>query len=776
MKTKAEVVVDVSLANELGLTEEEFNKIKALLGRVPNFTELGLFSAMWSEHCSYKNSRKLFSLFPKQGKHVLVGAGEENTGIVDIGDGWGVAFKIESHNHPSAVEPFEAAATGIGGCLRDIFTTGARPVAGLAGLRFGSLDNERVKYLFKEVIKGLAHYANIAEVSAVGGDTYFDESYEGNPLVNAFVVGVVKSANIVRGTTAGSGSAVYYIGGDTGRDGVGGASFASQEITEESHEDTSTVAIGDPELGRRLREACLELIEKKLVVGMQDMGAAGLICSSCETASRGGTGVEIDVSLVPQREENMTPYEILLSESQERMLAILTDDGEEEAFNILKKWNISAVKIGTVIPGGNVRIKEGGTVVAEVPAEVLTKMAPLYEREAKEPEYLKEIQVIDFSTIKESDDYNNILLKLLTSPTISSKESAYKSFTYVNKDNVLVGSGSDAAVIKVGGTNKALAISVDCNGRYCYLNPYVGAMRTVAEAARNVVCAGGRPLAITDGLNFGNPMKPENYWQFRTCIKGLSDACRILGTPVISGNVSFYNENPKGAVDPTPMVGMVGLIEDAKKYITQDFKDEGDVIVLLGEKKGELAGSEYLYTIHKQKKGNPEIDIELEKATQAVCLEAIQKGIVKSAHDSAEGGLMVCLAESCITNNKGMMGAIITVDGLNSKDMRLDEILFGESPSKIVVSVDEKNQKELEKLAEKHGVPFYKIGTVSGKKFVVKKGRSKIIDMSLSQMSHAWRKAIPSKLNEEENEVEEEEESKKKLYGDINNYINTHWD
>jgi phosphoribosylformylglycinamidine synthase len=740
-------VVNVELAKNLGLTEEEFNEIKRLLKRVPNFTELGVFSAMWSEHCSYKNSRKLFKLFPTRGKQVLVGAGEENSGIVDIGDGLGVAFKIESHNHPSAVEPFEASATGIGGCLRDIFTTGARPVAGLGALRFGSLDSERVKFLFKEVIRGLAHYANTAGVNAVGGDTYFDESYEGNPLVNAFVVGIVKHKNIVRGTAYGAGNPVYYIGGETGRDGVGGASFASKEITEESGSEKGAVAIGNPELGRRLREACLELIEKGLVVGMQDMGAAGLTCSTCETATRAGTGIEIDVALIPQREKGMTAYEILLSESQERMLAILKEGKEKEALKILNKWNVNAVKIGKVTEDKMMRVKENGVIVCEIPAEALTKKAPLYDREIREPAYLKQVQKLDRKSIKMPDDFNKVLLQLLDSPTIASKESAYEKFTAIDKDEVVVGAGSDAAVVRVKGTRKAIAISVDCNGRYCYLNPYNGAMMAVAEAGRNIVCSGGKPLAITDGLNFGNPMKPENYWQFKKCIEGLSRACEVLNTPVVSGNVSFYNENPKGAVDPTPMVGMVGLIKDVDKYVTQDFKDEGDLIVLLGENKADLSGSEYLYLVHKQKRGNPSIDIEMEKAVQEACLEAIDSGIIKSAHDCSEGGLGVTLAESCITNGKKMLGAVIRLDEQKNKDIRIDEILFGEAPSRIVVSLNKNKLGALEKILKRSSVPYQILGEVKGERLVVKYKEKTIIDLPLAKLSETWRNAIPSRLH-----------------------------
>ena len=740
------VKVDVEAAKGLGLTEQEFEQIKKLMGREPNFTELGVFSAMWSEHCSYKNSRKLFKLFPTKGKQVLVGAGEENTGIVDIGDGLGVAFKIESHNHPSAVEPFEASATGIGGCLRDIFTMGARPVAVLGALRFGSLDNKKVKFLFKEVIRGLAHYANTADINAVGGDSYFDESYEGNPLVNAFAIGIVKHKDIARGAASGIGNSIYYIGGDTGRDGVGGASFASKEITEESASDTSSVAIGDAELGRRLREACLELIEKGLVAGMQDMGAAGLTCSSCETASRSRTGIEIDVALVPQREKGMTSYEILLSESQERMLAILKDGKEKEALDILKKWNINAVKIGKVTDDKMMRVKENGIVVCEISPQALTEKAPLYDRDTKEPSYLKDAQNLDRKSITEPDDFNKVLLQLLDSPTIASKESAYKNFTAIDKDEVIVGAGSDAAVVKIKGTQQALAISVDCNGRYCYLNPYNGAMMAVSEAARNIVCSGGRPLAITDGLNFGNPMKPENYWQFKKCIEGLSSACRALETPVVSGNVSFYNENPKGAVDPTPMVGMVGLINDVNKHITQEFKNKGDVIVLLGENKADLSGSVYLYLVHNQKKGNPQIDMQTEKSVQKTCLEAIESDIINSAHDCSEGGLAVTLTESCISSPNKMLGAVIELDGLKNNDIRMDEILFGEAPSRIVVSLNKDKMDLLEKIVQKHSIAYAILGEVSGENLVVKDNRESIIDISIKELSDTWRNAIPRRL------------------------------
>ena len=745
MNKQNNVTVDANMAGQMGLSREEYDMILQQLGRTPNVTELSLFSAMWSEHCCYKNSKKLFSLFPTRAKHILVGAGEENTGVVDIGDGLGIAFKMESHNHPSAIEPFEASATGIGGCLRDIFTMGAVPIAVLSSLRFGRLDNERVRFLFREIFRGLAHYANNSKVSAVGGEACFDESYEGNPLVNAFVLGVVPHQNLVRGTTAGVGKTVYYIGGATGRDGVGGASFASQDITEDAASSSGAVAIGDPELGRRLREACLELIGKGLVAGMQDMGAAGLICSTSESASRGKTGIEFDVSRVPQQEAKMTPSEILLSESQERMLLVLQEDAEDEAIQILKKWNISFAAIGVVTHDGMIRIKEGGDVVAEVPAQALTDNAPLYDRPIQEPQYLKDAQDLALAEIPEPSDGNKVLLALLDSPTIASKEAAYRSFTFRDDGVVAVGPGSDAAVVRVPGSPKALAISVDGNGRYCYLNPYQGAMLTVAEAARNVVCAGGRPLAITDGLNFGNPMKPENYWQFQKCIEGLADACRALETPVISGNVSFYNESPKGAIDPTPMVGMVGLIEDAARYVTQEFKSDGDAIVLMGYPAGKLDGSEYLHAIHGQKRGNPKIDIEFEKCVQAACLDAIEAGLVKSAHDCSDGGLAVCLAESCMSNPSAMRGAHVDVMVLASQGIRLDEILFGEAPSRIVFSVAQNDFVRLEQVAAKHRVPLFRLGTVGTDRLVIQNDDATVIDLSVNSLSDTWRSSIPAK-------------------------------
>ncbi len=567
-----------------------------------------------------------------------------------------------------------------------------------------------------------------------------------NPLVNAFVAGIVRHENIVKGAATGAGNAVYYIGKDTGRDGVGGASFASKEITEDSGADKGAVAIGDPELGMRLREACLELIEKRLIVGMQDMGAAGLTCSTCETASRSGAGIEIDVALVPRSEEGMTPYEVLLSESQERMLAIMSRENEAAALEILRRWKVNAVKIGRVTDDGLMRVLDQGRTVCEIPPAALTEHAPLYDRDAREPAYLREAQQLDRAALPEPGDYNQALLQLLDSPTIASKESAARAFTFQDSDLVAAGPGSDAAVVKVPGAKMALAISVDCNGRYCYLNPCQGAMMAVAEAARNIVCSGGKPLAITDGFNFGNPMKPENYWQFAKCIEGLAEACRALDTPVVSGNVSFYNENPKGAIDPTPLVGMVGVIDDVAKHVTQEFKREGDAIVLLGACRPDLSGSEYLWLAHGQKRGNPQIDLAAEKAVQQAALAAITAGLIHSAHDCSEGGLAVALAESAISRSGQMLGAEISLDDLQAGGIRLDEILFGEAPSRIVVSLAQDKLPKLVKPAKQFKTPCVRLGQVGGDKFIVQVGSRKIIDLPLAQLSAAWRDAIPGRL------------------------------
>ncbi|MDI6859591.1 MAG: phosphoribosylformylglycinamidine synthase subunit PurL [Methanocellales archaeon] len=734
-----ELRITKEIIAELGLSEEEFEKIKGLLGREPNYTELGMFSAMWSEHCSYKSSKPVLKLFPTTGEQVLQGPGE-NAGVVDIGNEVAVVFKIESHNHPAAIEPYEASATGGGGCIRDIFTMGARPVALLDSLRFGRLTEHRVKYLLAEVARGFTTYANISEIPVVGGDVYFDESYEGNPLVNAMTVGFMRHKDMARARATGVGNLVLIVGGATGRDGVAGAAFASRGLDEESGEKRSAVAVGDPKMGKLVREACLELIQRGHVVGMQDMGAAGLTCSVCETAYKGGTGIEIDISLVPRKEEKMTPYEVMLSESQERMLVIIEKDRLNEVKEIFSKWGVLATVIGRVTDDGMVRVKERNKVVAEVPAAALVE-APVYHLEEKVPEYLKVTREFNISDIPEPDDYTQVLLNILSSPSIASKEWIYKKGDPKLTQNVQVGPGSDAAVFRLPGTEKLIAVTVDCNARYVYLNPYMGGEIAVAEAARNLVCAGAKPLAITDCLNFGNPRDPEVFWQFKQSVLGISEACRALETPVVSGNVSFNNESPKGSVDPTPVIGMVGLIEDSSKVMTQHFKNEGDAIFILGETKEELGGSEYLKLIHGLKKGDaPAIDLEVEKRLQETVLQMIKEGLINSAHDCSEGGLAVALAECCISHPTTKFGATINLDSLPS--VRTDALLFGESQSRVVVSCSPEKVDELKKTAQANNVPAWEMGKVGGDKLSI----GKWVDIDIAKLDRSWRKTIDNSL------------------------------
>ncbi|MDI6902597.1 MAG: phosphoribosylformylglycinamidine synthase subunit PurL [Methanocellales archaeon] len=734
-----ELRITKEIIAELGLSEEEFEKIKGLLGREPNYTELGMFSAMWSEHCSYKSSKPVLKLFPTTGEQVLQGPGE-NAGVVDIGNELAVVFKIESHNHPAAIEPYEASATGGGGCIRDIITMGARPVALLDSLRFGRLTGSRVKYLLAEVARGFTTYANISEIPVVGGDVYFDESYEGNPLVNAMTVGFMRHKDMAKARATGVGNLVLIVGGATGRDGVAGAAFASRGLDEESGEKRSAVAVGDPKMGKLVREACLELIQRGHVVGMQDMGAAGLTCSVCETAYKGGTGIEIDISLVPRKEEKMTPYEVMLSESQERMLVIIEKDRLNEVKEIFSKWGVLATVIGRVTDDGMVRVKERNKVVAEVPAAALVE-APVYHLEEKVPEYLKVTREFNISDIPEPDDYAQVLLNILSSPSIASKEWIYKKGDPKLTQNIQVGPGSDAAVIRLPGTEKLIAVTVDCNARYVYLNPYMGGEIAVAEAARNLVCAGAKPLAITDCLNFGNPRDPEVFWQFKQSVLGISEACRALETPVVSGNVSFNNESPKGSVDPTPVIGMVGLIEDSSKVMTQHFKNEGDAIFILGETKEELGGSEYLKLIHGLKKGDaPAIDLEVEKRLQETVLQMIKEGLINSAHDCSEGGLAVALAECCISHPTTKFGATINLDSLPS--VRTDALLFGESQSRVVVSCSPEKVDELKKMAQANNVPAWEMGKVGGDKLSI----GKWVDIDIAKLDRSWRKTIDNSL------------------------------
>lgn len=734
------VVITKEIIEKEGLSMDEYDMIKKRLKREPNYTELGMFSAMWSEHCSYKNSKPVLKLFPTKGKQVIQGPGE-NAGVVDIGDGLGVVFKIESHNHPSAVEPYAASATGGGGCIRDIFTMGAKPIGLLDSLRLGSLKDEHVRFLFKNIVRGFTDYTNIAGLPVLGGEIYFDESFEGNPLVNAMTVGIVKNKAIIKARAKGIGNLVLIVGGATGRDGVAGAAFASLGLDEEASKKSSAVAIGDPHMGRILREACLELIHEGLVVGMQDMGAAGLTCSTCETAYKANTGMEIDISLVPRKEEGMNAYEVMLSESQERMLVIIDKNKLEDVKKVFAKWNVPVDVIGRVTDDGMVRIRDNGQVVAQIPAACLVE-APIYKRRATKPKYLSKVNQLNLVSIKEPKDYNRVLVKLLSNPTIASKTWVYKHGEPKVAKDVLLGPGSDAGVVAVPGAKKAIAVTTDCNSTYCYLDPFKGGEIAVAEAGRNLVCAGAKPLAITDGINFGNPKNPEVFWQFKQAVLGISKACRTLNTPVVSGNVSFNNENPKGSVDPTPIVGMVGLVKDKLKIVTQYFKKAQDIILLLGKNKEELGGSEYLKTIHGLKKGHcPDIDLKLEKSVQKTTLEAIEKGLVQSAHDCSEGGLAVTLAESCISNPAKLLGAIIN---LSSGLKRRDAVLFGESQSRIILSTKPKNVKKLLQIAKKNKTPVSIIGEVGGTKLII----NRLINISVNDLYKVWRNAIENYLKD----------------------------
>lgn len=719
----------------VGLTSGEYDRIVDMLGRVPNELELNLYGVMWSEHCSYKNSKQVLRVFPTSGERVLQGPGE-NAGIVDIGDGLAVVMKIESHNHPSAVEPYQGAATGAGGIIRDIFTMGARPVALLNSLRFGELESDRTKYLFENAVAGIGGYGNCIGIPTVGGEVYFNDCYRGNPLVNAMCVGIIRHGDIKRGTASGAGNAVMIVGASTGRDGMGGASFASVELNKESQEKRSPMQVGDPFLEKLLLEACLELFETGCVVGVQDLGAAGLTSASSETASRGGSGMDIDVSLVPRRETGMVPVEVMISESQERMLVIVEKGREEEVTGIFKKWGLNSSVIGRVTDDGMLTIRDGDEVVGRVPAKSLAEDAPIYYREYKEPSYLKQVGVLDERGLEVPDDLNGVLVSLLKSPNIASKEWAYRQFDHMVRTCTAVAPGSDAAVVRIRGTNKAIALTADCNSRYCYLDPATGGAIAVAEAARNLVCSGAQPLAATDCLNFGNPEKPGVFWQFRQAVSGMSEACRALDTPVISGNVSFYNETDTDAIFPTPVVGMVGVIEDTSHITTQGFKEEGDVIVLLGENTQEAGGSEYLKVVHGLERGSaPKLDLDREKRVQGCCLELIRGGTVKSAHDCSEGGIAVALAESCIS---GGIGAKVELDGCGREDL----LLFGEGQSRIVITVRQSDLERVKDAASRFGVPVTVLGRVRGKELIIDIAGQKGIQMAVKDMETDWREAI----------------------------------
>ena len=728
-----------------GLTQDEWSRIHRLLGREPNRLELGMFSVMWSEHCSYKSSKTYLKKFPTTGKHVVEGPGE-NAGVVDIGDGWVAVFKIESHNHPSFIEPYQGAATGVGGILRDIFTMGARPVALLNSLRFGPLFIPKNRYLFEGVVAGIAGYGNCVGVPTVGGEVYFNEIYNRNPLVNAFCLGVGRREDLVKGLARGAGNAVIYVGSKTGRDGIHGATMASESFDEEAESKRPAVQVGDPFTGKLLLEACLEIAQLRLVEGIQDMGAAGLTGSCVEMAGRAGTGVKLDLESVPLREEGMDPYEIMLSESQERMIMVARPGQEEKILDICRKWDLDGSIIGRVTDDGLVRVESNGTEVANIPIGALTREAPIYERSTAIPPYLDAIQSLDLELIQEPKDYSSVLIELLSSPTIASKEWVYRQYDHMVQTNTVLLPGSDAAVLRLKGSRKGLAMTLDGNSLYTLLNPYQGGAAAVCEAARNLVCVGAEPIALTNCLNFANPERPDVMWQFAVTVEGITDACRHLEIPVISGNVSFYNETEDIGIYPTPVIGMVGLIDDINKVTSSWFKDEGDLIVLLGETKEELGGSEYLRVVHVRERGIPPLlNLSSERAVQACCLMSIKAGIIKSAHDCSEGGLAVAVAESCASSPRGnMIGAKIN---FKSRHIRTDALMFGESQSRIIVSIEADRLGDLKKITATRHVSMIVIGRVEGDRLIISEADRKWVDLSVKDIYKAWKKSIPTQMS-----------------------------
>ena len=738
------------LIDQHGLSEDEYQQILTHLGRHPNLTELGVFSVMWSEHCSYKSSRVHLKRLPTEGERVVQGPGE-NAGAVDIGDGLAAVFKIESHNHPSFIEPFQGAATGVGGILRDIFTMGARPIALLDSLRFGELDVPKNRHLLKGVVSGISWYGNCIGVPTVGGEIAFHDIYSKNPLVNVFCLGIVEKDKLLKGLAQGVGNPVLYIGAKTGRDGIHGATMASDSFDDQSEAKRPNVQVGDPFLEKLLLEVCLEFLEKDLLIGIQDMGAAGLTSSSCEMASRSNTGIEFDVAHVPCREPNMTPYEMLLSESQERMLLVAKPGKQEEVIAICHKWGIDAAIIGKVTDDGMLRIKEHGTTVAEIPAKALAEEGPRYDRPAQAPQYQEILQSLLIDNLPDLKNPADVLLQLLRSPTIASKQWVSRQYDHMVGTNTIVCPGSDAAVVRIKGTNKALAMTTDGNSRYCLLNPYMGGTLAVAEAARNLACSGAIPIGVTDCLNFGNPERSDVMWQFVAALEGISDACRHLHIPVVSGNVSFYNETNGLSIYPTPVLGMVGLIEPAHLVTTQWFKHPGDQIILLGETNEDLGGTEYLKLIHNREQGNPPwLDLDREQALHRLLLQSIQQELLESAHDCSEGGLAVTLSECCVSHPSQPLGASIQLD---QKRLRVDALLFGESPSRAIITVSSQNMKALLNIAQEQGVPATVIGEVGGTTLsisVLDEATTEVAKLKLSveDLTEAWGLSFEQHMNQ----------------------------
>lgn len=763
LPARADSLLEIEITPELverhGLSAEEYQKIVSILGREPNITELGIFSVMWSEHCSYKTSKPLLRLMPteKVDKNapgqMLVKAGEENAGVFDIGDGWAISFKIESHNHPSAVEPFEGAATGVGGIIRDIFTMGARPVLLTNSLRFGDLASPQVRRLFRGVVHGIAHYGNCIGIPNVGGDIYFDSCYEGNPLVNALCLGVVRHDRIMRGAATGVGNPVYYVGPPTGRDGLGGASFASRELTEESSQDRPAVQKGDPFMEKLLLEACLEMMAVPgLVVGIQDMGAAGLTCSSCETAGRGGTGIEIELDLVPQRETGMNSYEIMLSESQERMLVIAQKGREDELEEIFAKWDLPAVKIGSVTEGADMVVKHGGTTVARIPAKALADDGPVYEREALEPSGLEITRAWDPSSLPDldPDGIKAVLPKMLEHPTIACKRWVWSQYDHMVLAGTVVLPGSDAGVVRLrldDGAEKFLAIANDCNNRYCSLNPRRGGAIAVAECLRNLACSGARPLALTNCLNFGNPLDPEVFFMFRECVLGLTETCKFFDLPVSGGNVSFYNQNQNGPIDPTPVISVAGSIDEERMITTQTLVSGREILLLLGGYPDEIGASYYLQVIHGLKTGDaPNLDLGAEKRLHQFLLEQIREGKVAAAHDLAEGGLLVAVAEMLFSSDN-TFGATLEMD-FSQAAGRLDAMLFGESQGRVILAVHPESMDSVLDAAAAAGVTALQLGQASEEPLlkISYSDTENPIEWDARELRRTWEESIPEAM------------------------------
>jgi len=732
--TSAEPKVTLDLALVHGLTSEEYDHIIRRLGREPTFTELGLFSSLWSEHCAYKHSRVFLRTLPTQASHVLQGPGE-NAGIVDLGDDLALAFKIESHNHPSFIEPFQGAATGVGGILRDIFTMGARPIAVLDSLRFGDPEARRTRRLIEGVVAGIGWYGNCFGVANLGGEVGFAPEYAGNPLVNAMAVGLVRKDRVVRARAEGVGNPVFYVGAKTGRDGIHGATMASATFEEGAEARRPTVQVGDPFTEKLLLEACLEAMATGAIVGIQDMGAAGLACACSEMPARAGTGMEVELSRVPQRETGMTPYEIMLSESQERMLLVATRGREAEIRDIFAKWELDAVEIGAVTGDGVLRVRSHGRVVAEVPVKALADEAPVYEKPTARPAWQDALEAFDPLSLPVSIEPEAVLLALLASPGIASKEWVYRQYDQQVGTNTLVLPGSDAGVLRIKGTRKAVALTTDCNARFVHLNPRLGAAMAVAEAARNVSVTGARPLGLTDCLNFGSPERPEILWQFKEAVAGIGEACRALEIPVVGGNVSFYNETVGQAILPTPVIGMAGLLDDAEARCTQWFETSGDRVALLGPEAVSLGGSEYLWVIHRRVAGRlAPLDLGVERQVQEACRAAIGARLVRSAHDCAEGGLAVALGEGCVS---GPAPVGVEIELPSAAPLSL--LLFGEGPSRIVVAVRAEGERHFERLMGEFAVPWRWIGRVGGDRLVIRAGGASVIDLSVDRSALAWR-------------------------------------